>query len=111
MKTTRTSCNEWIYILFIVFTLTGITKSSYSQSNTGKLITGVVSDDSGTTLPGASVMVKGTKITALTNNEGKYSIMVTSNFSVLVFSYVGMTTQEFTIESNSTLNVNLKSST
>nr|WP_232325317.1 TonB-dependent receptor [Pedobacter panaciterrae] len=111
MKTTRTSCNEWIYILFMIFTLTGITKSGYSQSTTNRIVTGVVADESGTTLPGASVMVKGTKTTALTNNEGKYSIMVTSNASVLVFSYVGMTSKEITVGSNSLINASLESST
>ncbi|WP_448634897.1 TonB-dependent receptor plug domain-containing protein [Pedobacter panaciterrae] len=111
MKTTRTSCNEWIFILFMIFTLTGITKSGYAQSTSNRIVTGVVADESGTTLPGASVVVKGTKTTALTNNEGKYSIMVTSNASVLVFSYVGMTTKELTVGSGSVINANLESST
>lgn len=111
MKTTRTSCNEWIYILFIIFTLNGVTNSSIAQTTAGRIVSGVVADETGTTLPGAAVLVKGTKTTALTNAEGKYSIMIPSNASVLVVSYVGMETKEIAVSSNTVLNVTLQPST
>ena len=111
MKTTRTSCSEWIFILFMIFTLSGISISSYAQTSTSRIIASVVADESGTTLPGAAVMVKGTKTTALTNGDGKFTIAVTSNDNILVVSYVGMTTKEVTVGSNAVLNITLQSST
>ncbi|WP_225869629.1 SusC/RagA family TonB-linked outer membrane protein [Pedobacter psychroterrae] len=111
MKTTRTSANELILILFMIFMLFGISSSVYAQSTEQRIVTGVVADESGTTLPGAAVSVKGTKTAALTNAEGKYSIMVSSNASVLVFSYVGMTPREITVGSKDVVNADLVSST
>jgi len=111
MKTTRTSCSEWIYILFMILTLSAISNSVYAQTNAGRIVSGVVSDESGTTLPGAAILVKGTKTTALTNAEGKYSILVSSNASVLVVSYVGMETKEVAVGTSSAINVTLQTST
>jgi hypothetical protein len=85
MRSTRKSCKEWIYCLFIFITLTGISNSIYAQTTT-RIVTGVVTDEDGTTLPGAAVLVKGTKTSASTTVDGKYSIAVPSDASVLVFS-------------------------
>jgi len=60
----------------------------------GKKITGTISDSDGLGLPGASVLIKGTNIGAQTDFDGKYVITASSN-QVLVFSYIGMKTQEF----------------
>ena len=109
MKSTRKSCSGWIFCLFLIITLTGISNSTYAQ-NTTKVVTGVVTDEEGTTLPGAAVLVKGTKTSASTDANGKYSISVPSDESVLVFSYVGMTASEVTVGTKVLLNVSLKSS-
>lgn len=111
MKTTRTSFPEWVCILFMILTLSGIYGSIYAQSNPGRLITGVVTDESGTTLPGAAVVLKGTKISAMTNGDGKYSIAVPQTGAVLVVSYVGMTSRELTVGADNVLNIKLESST
>ncbi|WP_321280377.1 TonB-dependent receptor [Marinifilum fragile] len=68
-------------------------------------VTGVVtSAEDGLSIPGVSVIVKGTTIGTSTDFDGKYSINVPDGENVLVFSFVGMTTQELTVTS-STLNV------
>ncbi|RZK81927.1 MAG: TonB-dependent receptor [Pedobacter sp.] len=95
----------------MILTLGGITNSGYAQTSTNRIVTGTVSDESGTTLPGAAVLIKGTKTSSLTNNEGKYSIMVPQSGAVLVISYVGMTTKEVPVGTNNTLNIELQSST
>lgn len=82
-----------------------------AQTGPGRIVSGVVSDENGTTLPGAAILVKGTKTTALTNAEGKYSILVPSNASVLVVSYIGMETKEIAVGTSSAINVNLQTST
>lgn len=60
----------------------------------GPIIKGVVTDATGSPLPGATVLVKGTKIAVLTDFDGRFSIEVPSNSDKLVISYVGMESKE-----------------
>ncbi|MGK4567161.1 SusC/RagA family TonB-linked outer membrane protein [Flavobacterium sp. 3HN19-14] len=68
-------------------------------------MTGTVSDSNGLPLPGVSILVKGTSTGTQTDFDGKYSVSA-SPTQVLVFSFIGMRTQEVTA-SSSTLNVKL----
>jgi iron complex outermembrane receptor protein len=73
-------------------------------------VSGKVSDAAnGSTLPGATVMVKGTTNGALTDIDGKYSLKVNSG-SVLVYSFIGYDTQEVTITNQSEINISLQQS-
>jgi len=75
------------------------------QAQDVKTITGTVADaESGTPIPGANVVVKGTTNGAVTDFDGNYSIEASSG-DVLVFSYVGFRPQEITLGSQSTVNV------
>ncbi|MCT4602144.1 MAG: SusC/RagA family TonB-linked outer membrane protein [Marinifilum sp.] len=68
-------------------------------------ITGVVtSAEDGLSIPGVSVIVKGTTIGTTTDLDGKYSLNVPEDNQILVFSFVGMQMQEVEITS-STINV------
>lgn len=69
-----------------------------------RVITGTVKDPTGETIISASVVVKGTTIGTVTDFDGNYSIEVPDDAKVLVFSYIGMKTQELTITGN-TMNV------
>src|SRR5512140_2527370 len=60
-----------------------------------RTITGTVtSAEDKSTIPGATVIVKGTTIGTITDVNGKYSIIVPANKNALLFSYVGMITVE-----------------
>ncbi len=73
-------------------------------------VSGKISDATdGNSLPGATVMVKGTTNGALTDLDGKYSLKVKSG-NILVFSFIGYDTQEVTITSQREVNVSLKQS-
>lgn len=72
-----------------------------------KTITGTVTDDTGGPLPGVSVLIKGTTIGTETNFDGRYSIKANTG-DVLVFSFVGMTTQEKTVGIPDNINVVLQ---
>jgi len=72
------------------------------------IITGVVSDAKGETLPGVSIKLKGTSIGATTDLNGKYSINVPENVSALVFTYIGYVTQEVAINGRKVINVRLE---
>jgi TonB-linked SusC/RagA family outer membrane protein len=67
-------------------------------------VTGKVTDvEGGLPLPGVTVTVKGTTVTTTTSINGSYSIKAASN-SVLVFTFIGYTTQEAPVSGSSTIN-------
>ncbi|MCK5137985.1 MAG: TonB-dependent receptor [Bacteroidales bacterium] len=70
-------------------------------------ISGKVTDENNTVLPGVNVIVKGTTIGAITNANGIYDITVPNAEAVLVFSYIGYVTQEITVGAQTTINVTL----
>ncbi|HEY8934164.1 MAG TPA: SusC/RagA family TonB-linked outer membrane protein, partial [Cyclobacteriaceae bacterium] len=71
-------------------------------------VSGIVKDDTGSPLPGVSILEKGTSKGTVSDVEGKYSISVSSGQSVLVFSFVGTVTQEVSVGGQSEINVTLK---
>ena len=71
-----------------------------------KTVTGTVSDEAGLPLPGVNVIVQGTNNGAQTDFDGNFSIN-TANGQVLVFSYVGFTTQRITVGNANNLQVTL----
>ena len=73
-------------------------------------VSGSVTDSDGLPLPGATVVVQGTSIGVTSDFDGNYSISA-SQGDVLVFSYVGYTSQSITVGTSSTVNVSLESST
>lgn len=68
----------------------------------------VTEAQTGETLPGVSILVKGTVQGTTTNNEGEFSIKVTDKKAILVFSYVGYEAKEVTVGNLLTINVALK---
>lgn len=84
--------------------------SLFSGMAQTRIITGTVSSsEDGLPIPGVSVSVKGTTTGTITNGEGLYSITVPESAKVLVFSFVGMVTQDVPITSLSKIDVVLKS--
>ncbi len=59
-----------------------------------KTITGQVTDASGETLPGVSVVVKGTQVATITDLDGKYTLKAPADAKVLVFNFLGMNSVE-----------------
>ena len=71
-------------------------------------LTGTVRDKDGQTLPGVSVVIKGTSLGGATDIDGKYRFTVPlAKDMVLVFSFVGMETKEVVYNGESTLDVTL----
>jgi TonB-linked SusC/RagA family outer membrane protein len=90
----------------IVLLAEGATSSASPQQT--QSVSGVVTDATGEPLAGVSIAVKGTTIGAITDVDGKYSISVPSEESVLTFSFIGFTSQEITAGNRRTINVELK---
>ncbi|AWW29766.1 TonB-dependent receptor [Echinicola strongylocentroti] len=79
---------------------------AFGQSRT---VSGTVtSGEDGGELPGVSVLVKGTTMGTATDLDGEYSIEVPEGGNVLVFSFMGMISQEVEIGGRSIINVTLQ---
>ncbi len=72
-----------------------------------RTVSGTVKDENGTGMPGVNVLIKGTASGTATDANGQYRISVPGSSSVLVFSFVGYTTQEISVGSQSTVDVSM----
>ncbi|MGV3547270.1 MAG: SusC/RagA family TonB-linked outer membrane protein [Pedobacter sp.] len=89
------------------FLLLLVSDVAFAQNVTVK---GVVKDDQNLPIPGVSVLIKGTSNGVQTDASGNYSISAPGN-GTLVFSFIGFNNQELLINSRTTINVTLLSST
>ena len=78
------------------------------QSDIKAVIKGVVSDERGNTLPGATVSVKGTQLGTTTDVNGAFSINMPAGANVLVVSFIGMKKQEVVVSNRTTLKITLE---
>jgi hypothetical protein len=83
------------------------TVNKFALPQTPGSIGGVVLDERGQVLPGATVLVKGTTIGTTTDMEGRYSLTLPTTAQTLVFSFIGMRMEELPIQGRSNLNVTL----
>ncbi|OEK08522.1 hypothetical protein A8C32_03455 [Flavivirga aquatica] len=73
-------------------------------------ITGNVTDALGEPLPGANILEKGTFTGVVSDFNGNYEITVSSDNTILVFSYLGYETQEVTVSGSARIDIELKES-
>ncbi|HKJ78039.1 MAG TPA: TonB-dependent receptor [Prolixibacteraceae bacterium] len=71
------------------------------------LISGKVINQDGSPLPGVTVVVKGTTIGTVTDDDGNFSLVVPENAETLQFSFVGMKTQDVLIGNQKTFSITL----
>ena len=111
-----------IYIVLLCITITGtktFAHEAYPEDFSLKVedvdvitkqqavITGKVVDEEGNSLIGVTVLVKGTSNGTTTDIDGNYSLDVENATGVLIFSYLGFSTQEVNINSQNIINVTL----
>ena len=93
-------------LLLLLFLLTSFAFTLKAQERT---VSGnVTSSEDGTPIPGVNVVVKGTAIGTISDIEGDYSIRVPSDESTLVFSYIGLITEEILVGNQSTINLKMR---
>ncbi len=73
-----------------------------------KEIKGTVKDAQGLPLPGVSIVVKGTTIGIVSDSDGNFSLLIPVEAETLVFSFVGMKSQEVDITGKTSVNVVLE---
>lgn len=71
-------------------------------------VTGTVTDESGETLPGVSVVVKSTTLGTTTDAQGKYTLELTDGNAILVFSFVGYISLTEEVTHRTSIDVSLK---
>jgi TonB-linked SusC/RagA family outer membrane protein len=84
----------------------GLQVAHAQRSISGK----VTSSDDGAGIPGATVLVKGTAIGAITDVDGKFTLTVPKDKNVILVSYVGMKAQEIELGTDNVVNVTLQPS-
>jgi len=88
-----------------------LTPTGENSTQPVKKISGKVTDQTGGSLPGVSVVVKGTTTGVITDGNGIYTFVTVPENATLVFSFVGMKSQEIKVGNQSTLNVILTDET
>ncbi|MDX5417567.1 MAG: von Willebrand factor type A domain-containing protein [Hymenobacteraceae bacterium] len=92
--------------LFLLLALLLIGLTANAQ---GRMISGTVTDaGSGNALPGVSVLLKGTTSGTSTDQNGRYSISVPDDKTILVFRFLGYTTQEVKVGKRQQVDVALQ---
>lgn len=92
-------------ILLLVFCL-GFVMTSQAQS---RVVSGQVTDDSGEAIPGVNVILKGTASGSSTDLDGNYRVSVSGENPVLLFSFVGLLSQEVEVGARSVVDVAMQS--
>lgn len=75
-----------------------------------KTVTGIVLDGSGEPIPGVTIVVEGTTIGVVTDQDGNYKIEADPDNQVLVFSFIGFETNRLVLGGRTSVNVVLKES-
>ncbi len=73
-----------------------------------KAVSGKVTDSSGAVLPGVSVVLKGTTNGTITDANGQFSLPGIPENGTLIFSFVGLKTEEIPVQGKTTINVSLE---
>ena len=77
----------------------------FLQAQSVQITGSVTSSEDGLALPGVSIVVKGTTIGTVTDLDGNFSLAVPEDATTLVFSYIGMLTQEVSIGGQTSIDV------
>jgi TonB-linked SusC/RagA family outer membrane protein len=85
----------------------GLKNTSVQQTK----LSGKVTSTSGEGLPGVTVAIKGTSSGTITDNNGNFQLTITPDAKSLVFSFVGMKTQEIIIAGKTSFNIVLEEET
>jgi TonB-linked SusC/RagA family outer membrane protein len=93
---------KFILLIVLFVFISGFTLMAQTILVTGTVTSSVQGEG---TIPGVTVTVKGTTVGALTDINGKYSLSVPTGATTLVFSYIGMKTQEIALKSQNVIDV------
>ncbi|TLX75979.1 TonB-dependent receptor [Labilibacter sediminis] len=108
--------NNKTFVLIVVLQVTIMLMSIINIGPSGKAsnlfqdertISGLVVDEDGLPIPGVSIVGKGTSLGTISDIDGKYNLVISSEIEVVVFSFIGMKTQEVQVFGRSTFNITM----
>ena len=82
--------------------------SNGTLQNKSMQITGTVTDENGEPVIGATIQVKGSSSGVITDIDGRYTIVVPNENSILVVSFIGYESQEIKVNGRKGINVQLR---
>lgn len=97
--------NRLFQVVILMVPLLLFSLWSFAQPIT---VQGKVKDTEGVAMPGVTVMLKGTTQGTITSMDGDYTLKEIKSDGVLVFSFIGMKTEEVAINGQATINVEMK---
>ena len=93
--------------LLTVLLLSGSVQIFAGAEDQQKSVTGRITDSNNQALAGVNILEKGTINGAISDVDGKFSLNVASSSSILVFSFIGYSTQEVIVGTQTSINVTL----
>lgn len=105
MKRTTTIYHQYRSVAWLSM-LICISFSAWSQE--AKTVTGKVVGEAGETLPGVNVILKSSTYGTITDLNGEYSLDVSGEDAVLVFTYIGYLTKEVPVGNQQVINVDMQ---
>jgi len=91
----------WLFLVMLILSVINVNAQNIA-------VTGSVTDSKGEPLPGVTTVVKGTTTGTITDANGKFSLGKVPANATLVFSFVGMQTQEIVVGGKTVVNVTFK---
>lgn len=98
-----------VLLLLVCVPCVNAKDNSIDEVKQGRTVTGIVTDESNEGLIGVSILAKGTTTGTVTDLDGKFTIQVSGENPVLVFSYIGYKSQEVAVGNRNNVTVILKS--
>jgi len=99
----KNGINRALSFLMLCFFSVAVSLGAYAQ----KTVSGTVSEADGQPLPGVTVLIKGTTSGTITDFEGKYNLTNVQENTTLVFSFVGMKTQEIEVSDRTLIDLTM----
>ncbi len=101
--------NPWPFSLLLL--LLTLTTASFAASTLVEIqsvvVSGKITDETGSELPGVNILEKGTNNGTVSDAQGNYRISVASPASVLIFSFVGTISQQLVVGAQTEVNAQL----
>lgn len=98
----RSSYHQWARLLTLIW----IGLISLSTTVLAQQVSGTVTNEDGSSLPGVNVVIKGTNRGVTTDRNGKFSVSA-DRTATLVFSYIGFNTQEVAIGNRTVIDIKM----
>ena len=81
--------------------------SSHALQAQERAVSGAIKDETGASLPGVNVILKGASQGTVSDADGNFKINISGNDAVLIFSFIGFSTQEIAVGSKTNVTVSM----